>query len=207
VLQLGGSLGGNEMSTSMILFLIFVGLLLYIVVIYNRLVKLRNRFKNAFAQIDVQLKRRYELIPNLVETAKAYLKHEQSTLEKVTEARNQALSAVKKVAGDPANAVALRGLMGAETALAGALGGLNVAIEAYPELKADENMRQLSEELTSTENRVSFARQAYNDEVMVYNTRRETFPDLIFAGMFGFKEAVLFEIKSSAEKEAVKVTF
>jgi len=195
------------MSTAMIMFLIFVALLLYIVVMYNRLVKLRNRFKNAFAQIDVQLKRRYELIPNLVETAKAYLKHERATLEKVTEARNQALGAAKKVAGDPANGAAMRGLLGAETALAGALGGLSVAIEAYPELKADENMRQLTEELTSTENRVSFARQAYNDDVMVYNTRRETFPDLIFAAMFGFKQAVLFEITSPVEKEAVKVAF
>jgi len=186
----------------MILFLVF-----YIVMIYNRLVKFKNRFKNAFSQIDVQLKRRYDLIPNLVETAKAYLKHENETLSKVTEARNQALAATKAASRDPGDASAMKSLMGAEAALGGALLSLNAVMEAYPDLKADQTMMQLSEELTSTENKVSFARQAYNDEVMVYNTQRETFPDVMLAPMFGFKEATLWMIEDVAEKAAPKVNF
>jgi len=186
----------------MILFLVF-----YIVMIYNRLVKFKNRFKNAFSQIDVQLKRRYDLIPNLVETAKAYLKHENETLSKVTEARNQALAATKAASRDPGDASAMKSLMGAEAALGGALLSLNAVMEAYPDLKADQTMMQLSEELTSTENKVSFARQAYNDEVMVYNTQRETFPDVMLAPMFGFKEATLWMIEDVAEKAAPKVSF
>ena len=182
-------------------------LIVYIIAIYNRLVKLRNRFKNAFAQIDVQLKRRYDLIPNLVETAKAYLKHERETLEAVIEARNQALGAIKKVTRNPSDAGAMKALMGAEDMLAGALGSLNVVMEQYPDLKADQNMQQLSEELVSTENKVSFARQAYNDDVMTYNTQRESFPDIMFAAIFGFKEAVLFEIANPKEAEAVRVEF
>ncbi|MDQ7011176.1 MAG: LemA family protein [Mariprofundaceae bacterium] len=185
----------------------FALLLVYIVVIYNRLVKLKNRFRNAFSQIDVQLKRRYDLIPNLVETARAYLKHEHETLKKVTEARNQALSAMKVAGKNPGDAGAMKSLMGAEAALGGALLNLNAVMENYPDLKADQTMAQLSEELTSTENKVSFARQAYNDEVMAYNTQRESFPDILFAGVFGFAPAVLWEIDSPKEKEAVQVKF
>ena len=174
---------------------------------YNRLVSLRNKFRNAFAQIDVQLKRRYDLIPNLVETAKAYLKHERETLEAVIAARNQAVKAEQAVAGDPANAVAMRQLMGAEATLGGALGRLMAVVEAYPDLKADRNMAQLSEELTSTENKVAFARQAYNDSVMVFNTKRESFPTNVVAGLFGFGEAALFEIQDDRVREAPKVSF
>ncbi len=175
--------------------------------IYNKLVKLRNRFKNAFAQIDVQLKRRYDLIPNLVETAKGYIKHERETLEAVVAARNHATAAVSKAAADPSNAAAIQGAMGAESALTGALGRLFAVVEAYPDLKANQTMAQLMEELTSTENKISFARQAYNDAVMTYNTARETFPDLLIAGPLGFKAAQLFEISDTKEREAVKVSF
>ena len=168
---------------------------------------MRNRFKNAFAQIDVQLKRRYDLIPNLVETAKGYLKHEREVLESVIKARNQASSAVAKVSADPADSAAMQGLMGAESTLTGTLGRLFALVEAYPDLKANQNMMQLSEELTATENKVAFARQAFNDTVMVYNTAREVFPNNIVANMFAFKEAQLFEIKIEAEKEAPKVSF
>ena len=174
---------------------------------YNRLVALRNRFKNAFAQIDVQLRRRYDLIPNLVETAKAYLKHERETLEAVISARNQAMSAEKAAAADPADAGALRKLIGAEGALGGALGRLFAVMESYPDLKANQNMMQLSEELTSTENKVAFARQAYNDSVMTFNTARESFPTSVVAGMFSFNEAPLFEIEDDAVREAPKVSF
>ncbi|HKX45146.1 MAG TPA: LemA family protein [Planctomycetota bacterium] len=174
---------------------------------YNGLVALKNRFKNAFAQIDVQLRRRYDLIPNLVETAKAYLKHERETLEAVIAARNQAVKAEQAVAGDPANALAMRQLMGAEATLGGALGRLMAVVEAYPDLKADRNMAQLSEELTSTENKVAFARQAYNDSVMGYNTRRESFPTNVVAGLFGFGEAAQFEIQDDRVREAPKVSF
>ncbi|HEY8931684.1 MAG TPA: LemA family protein [Rariglobus sp.] len=195
--------------------LIVLGVLLFIVVvvglwaagIYNGLVTLRNRFKNAFAQIDVQLKRRYDLIPNLVETAKGYLKHESGTLEAVIKARNIAAAAAQTAAANPADANALRGLVSAEAGLGGALSRLMVVSEAYPELKANQNMMQLTEELTSTENKISFARQAYNDSVMVYNTRRETFPTVILAGAFGFQPAELFKIEDPTERNAPKVSF
>lgn len=174
---------------------------------YNGLVALRNRFKNAFAQIDVQLKRRYDLIPNLVETAKAYLKHERETLEAVIAARNVAASASSRAAEHPEDGSAIRGLVGAESALTGALGKLFAVAEAYPDLKANQTMMQLSEELTSTENKIAFARQAYNDSVMAYNTKRETFPTVIVAGMFNFLPAELFATTDPAEREAVQVNF
>jgi LemA protein len=175
--------------------------------IYNNLVTLRNRFKNAYSQIDVQLKRRYDLIPNLVETAKGYMQYEKSTLEAVISARNQASSANARVAANPADAEAVKGLIGAETALSGALGRLFALAEAYPDLKANQTMSQLMEELSTTENKIAFARQAYNDAVMSYNIGREKFPNIILAGAFGFTEAVLFEITAPQEREAVKVHF
>jgi LemA protein len=178
-----------------------------VVGIYNRLVSLRNRYKNAYSQIDVQLKRRYDLVPNLVETAKAYMAHERETLEAVIAARNQAVSAGQKAAQNPGEVNAMQGLMGAETALTGALGRLLVTVERYPDLKANQNMSQLMEELTSTENKIAFARQAYNDSVMVYNTARETFPNVLIANPFGFSAASLFEVKVEAEREAPKVSF
>lgn len=174
---------------------------------YNKLVQMRNRFKNAFAQIDVQLKRRHDLIPNLVETAKGYMKHERETLDAVISARNQAQGAAKAAGGDPTNAAAMQQMMGAEAGLSGALGRLMAVVEAYPDLKADQNMRQLSEELTSTENKVAFARQHYNDSVMQYNTRREVFPSVIIANMFNFDPATLFEIEDEAERKAPEVSF
>jgi LemA protein len=175
--------------------------------LYNSLVALRNRFKNAFAQIDVQLKRRYDLIPNLVETAKGYMKHESGTLEAVIKARNIAYAASQAAAANPADAAAVKGLLSAESGLTGALSRLMVVSEQYPDLKANQNMMQLTEELTSTENKVSFARQAYNDSVMQYNTAREVFPNVIFAGMFGFLPAELFKIDDPAERNAPKVSF
>ena len=195
--------------------LLILGILLGIVVvlglwvagIYNRLVSLRNRFKNAFAQIDVQLKRRYDLIPNLVEIAKGYLKHEHETLEDVIKARNIASAAAQAVAANPADGNAMKGLVSAETGLTGALSRLMVVSEQYPDLKANQNMMQLTEELTSTENKISFARQAYNDSVMTYNTAREVFPNVIFAGMFGFLPAELFKVEDAAERNAPKVSF
>ena len=190
-----------------ILAAIVVVLGLWVAGIYNSLVTLRNRFKNAFAQIDVQLKRRYDLIPNLVETAKGYLKHERETLEAVIKARNIAAAAAQTAAANPADANAMRGLLSAETGLTGALSRLMVVSEAYPDLKANQNMMQLTEELTSTENKIAFARQAYNDSVMSYNTTRETFPNVIFAGMFGFLPAELFKIEDPTERNAPKVSF
>ena len=187
--------------------IVVVVFVLFVVGIYNGLVALRNRFKNAFAQIDVQLKRRYDLIPNLVETAKGYMSHERGTLEAVIQARNQAVSAEKQAAANPGNAQAMQGLLGAESLLGGAMSKLLVTVERYPDLKANQTMARLMEELTSTENKVSFARQAYNDAVMVYNTKREVFPNVMFAGMFGFEAATLFEIKDEAEREAPKVSF
>jgi LemA protein len=188
-----------------------LGLLVLIAVIvavmYNKLVALRNRFKNAFAQIDVQLKRRYDLIPNLVEAVKGYMKHERETLEAVIAARNQAVTAEKTAAANPENAAAIRGLMGAEGALTGALGRLFAVMEAYPDLKAHENMGQLQEELTSTENKVAFSRQAFNDQVMAYNTYRESFPSNLVASTFQFAEAQSFEIDAEAEREAPEVSF
>ena len=180
---------------------------LWAVGIYNGLVALRNRFKNAFAQIDVQLKRRYDLIPNLVETAKGYLKHESSTLEAVIKARNIASAAAQTAAANPSDANAMRGLLTAEAGLGGALSRLMVVSEAYPDLKANQNMMQLTEELTSTENKISFARQAYNDSVMAYNTSRETFPAVLLAGALGFQPAELFQIDDPSERQAPKVQF
>ncbi|MCF6312217.1 MAG: LemA family protein [Verrucomicrobiales bacterium] len=175
--------------------------------IYNGLVKLRNQFKNAFAQIDVQLKRRYDLIPNLVETAKGYMKHEAETLENVIKARNMASSAREQASVDPSDAVAMQQLAQAESGLGGMLGRLFALSEAYPDLKANQNMMQLTEELTSTENKISFARQSYNDAVMNYNNKREMFPSNIIAGMFNFVAATLFEVKEEEQREAVKVSF
>jgi LemA protein len=186
---------------------IVVVLVLFVVGIYNRLVALRNLFKNAFAQIDVQLQRRHDLIPNLVESAKAYMKHESSTLENVIAARNQAVAARGIAAANPADGAAVQGLLGAEGALTGAMGRLFAVMEAYPNLKADQSIARLMEELSSTENRVAFARQAYNDAVMQYNTSRETFPNVVFAGTFGFQSAVLFDIANPADREAPKVAF
>jgi len=188
---------------------VLAGLFLLAIIVvgmYNKLITLRNRFKNAFAQIDVQLKRRYDLIPNLVETAKGYMAHERDTLEAVIQARNQAASAGQKAAKDPGDAAGMQGLMGAEAALTGAMGRMFALMESYPDLKANENMKQLMEELTSTENKVAFSRQAFNDSVTTYNTARETFPTALIAGTFNFTEAQLFEIQE-AEKEAPQVSF
>jgi LemA protein len=182
-------------------------LIIWVIGIYNGLVQLRNRFKNAFAQIDVQLKRRYDLIPNLVETAKGYLAHERGTLEAVITARNQAAAAAKVAAAAPADGSAVRALSGAENVLRGTLDRLMMVVEQYPDLKANQTMLQLQEEITSTENRIAFARQAYNDSVMVYNTKREVFPDTLIASTFNFAEAQLFEVGSEAERQAPQVRF
>lgn len=175
--------------------------------IYNRLVVLRNRYKNAFSQIDVQLKRRYDLIPNLVETVKGYIKHERETLEAVIAARNQAVTAGQHAAANPGDPQAMHELGGAEAVLRGTLGRLFALVESYPDLKANQNMLALQEELTSTENKIAFARQAFNDAVTVYNTRRESFPDMMVAGMGGFSAAELLEIESPQERQAPKVSF
>jgi LemA protein len=174
---------------------------------FNKLVTMRNRYKNAYAQIDVQLKRRYDLIPNLVETAKGYIKHERETLEEVTKARNIAYAASQAAASNPGDASAMKNLGSAETGLAGTLSRLMMVSEAYPDLKANQNMIQLTEELTSTENKISFARQAYNDTVMAYNTDREVFPANIIAGSFNFGPAELFVIDKPEQKDAPKVSF
>ena len=189
--------------------LVLLVLLLAVIVIgmYNRLVTLRNRYKNAFAQIDVQLKRRYDLIPNLVEVAKGYIKHERETLEAVIKARNAAYSAGEQAARNPGEQQAMTALGGAEGQLTGALGRLFAVAEAYPDLKANQNMLALQEELSATENKVAFARQAYNDSVMSYNTQREVFPTSVIAGMFNFQEAHLFEIEQAEQREAPKVSF
>ena len=180
---------------------------LWVAGIYNTLVSLRNRFKNAFAQIDAQLKRRYDLIPNLVEVAKGYMNHESGTLEAVIAARNTAYAASKNAAANPADAGAMKGLLSAESGLAGAMSRLMVVSEQYPDLKANQNMMQLTEEMTSTENKISFARQAYNDSVMTYNTSRESFPTNLLAGLFNFTEAQLFQIENAAERAAPQVKF
>jgi len=189
---------------------IVAGLLLllaaFVVGLYNRLVTLRNRFKNAFAQIDVQLKRRHDLIPNLVETAKGYLRHERETLDAVISARGAALADLGAAAAAPANADAMRALSGTESALTGALGRLLALAETYPDLKANENMLQLGEELATTENRIAFARQAYNDAVLAYNNARETFPGNLVAGFFTFGAAALFELKPPGEREAPRLS-
>ena len=187
--------------------IILVGAVLFAISIYNRLVAGRNRFKNAFAQIDVQLTRRHDLIPNLVETAKGYMKHERETLEAVVNARNTAVAGLKAAAADPSDPEAMKNLAQAEQGLSGALGRLFALSEAYPDLKANENMMQLSEELTTTENKVAFARQAYNDSVMDYNTLRESFPNNFFAGWFSFNAAELLEIEEETKREVPKVSF
>ena len=187
---------------------VVVVLIVWAIAIYNRLVALRNRFKNGFAQIDVQLKRRYDLIPNLVETAKGYIKHERETLEAVIKARNQAVAAASAAGANPGNPAAMQSLGQAEGALTGVLGRMFALAEAYPDLKANQNMLSLQEELSSTENKVAFSRQAFNDAVMEYNTRRESFPDSIFAGMFGFGPAeLLAATESPEERKAPKVSF
>ena len=196
-------------ALTVLVVLVVIVLLLVMAVIgmYNRLVTLRNRFKNAFSQIDVQLKRRYDLIPNLVEVAKGYIKHERETLEAVVKARNAAYSAGQQAAQSPGQREAMTALGGAEGQLSGALGRLFAVAEAYPDLKANQNMLALQEELSATENKIAFARQAYNDSVMVYNTQREVFPTTIVAGMFNFASANLFEIDEPTEREAPKVSF
>jgi len=186
---------------------LIVGAVLFAISIYNRLVAGRNRFKNAFAQIDVQLTRRHDLIPNLVETARGYMKHERGTLEDVITARNTAVSGLKAAAKDPSDPEAMKNLAQAEQGLSGALGKLFALSEAYPDLKANQNMMQLSEELTTTENKVAFARQAYNDSVMQYNTMRESFPNNFFAGWFSFQPAELLEIEDEVKREVPQVSF
>ncbi len=194
-------------------FLIFLGiiavLVAWVIAIYNKLVALKNQYQNGFAQIEVQLKRRYDLIPNLIETAKGYISHERETLEAVVNARNQAMAGLKAASADPSNGAAMQELASAEGALGSALAKLNVVVEAYPDLKANENMMQLSEEITTTENRVAFARQAYNDQIMEYNTYRQSFPPMVFANMFGHPtDATLLEFEDSeAIQAAPKVSF
>jgi len=195
------------MTTTIVILVVLALAVFFFVGQYNRLVSARNAFRNAFAQIDVQLTRRYDLIPNLVETAKGYLRHERETLEAVISARNTALAGLKAAASDPGNAAAVTQLAGAESALGGALGRLFALAEAYPDLKANQNMMQLSEELTSTENKVAFARQAYNDAVMNYNNAREMFPASVVAGMFNFAPAQLLDIGRPEAREAPKVSF
>ena len=181
--------------------------IVFLVGIYNRFVTLRNRFKNAFAQIDVQLKRRYDLIPNLVETAKGYMKHERETLEAVIQRAQPSAVRGEDRRRDPSDARAIQGLAGAEGALTGAMGRMFALMESYPDLKANENVLQLQEELTSTENKVAFSRQAYNDAVTAYNIAREKFPNVVIANSMGFKEAALFEIEVAEQREAPKVQF
>lgn len=193
--------------TTWIVLALVAALAVYVVAIYNGLVALRNRVRNAFSQIDVQLQRRYDLIPNLVETAKAYMQHERETLEAVIQARNAASNAASQACADPSDGGAMRALIGAETALGGALGRFFALAEAYPDLKANENMALLQEELASTENRISFARQAYNDGVMSYNIKRESFPDGIIANTFGFKPAQQWQMDDVSARENVKVNF
>jgi LemA protein len=189
-----------------ILFLIVIAIF-SVIAIYNGLVTLRNRFKNAFAQIDVQLNRRYDLIPNLVETAKGYMKHESETLEKVIQARNQAHSISQKIGNNPIDPDMMGKLLASEAALGKSMMNFMALAENYPDLKANQTMQQLMEELTSTENKIAFARQAYNDSVMEYNTAREVFPSNIFAGIFNFQAATSFQVEDEAARKSVKVSF
>lgn len=191
-----------------IIILVVLGLLVFWVIqMYNRLVTLRNRVRNAFSQIDVYLTRRYDLIPNLVEAVKGYMSHERETLEAVIQARNAAVSGLKQASADPTNPEAIQALAAAETTLGGTLGRLFALSEAYPDLKANENMMQFQEELTSTENKVAFVRQAFNDSVMTYNNACESVPTNIIAGMFSFKKGEFLEIKEPEKREAPKVSF
>ncbi len=193
---------------ALIILLVLLALIGFFVIgQYNKLVGLRNRYMNGFAQIDVQLKRRYDLIPNLVETAKGYMKHERETLEAVIDARNQASRVEQKVSTNPGDAAAMRDLMGAEQVLTGSLGRLFALSEAYPDLKANQNMARLQEELASTENKVAFARQGYNDSVMRYNTARESFPTNVLAGIFNFDSAPAWVIEAPEERSAPRVSF
>ena len=194
--------------TAIIILVIIIAIVLAVIAIYNGLVTNRNRYKNAFSQIDVQLKRRYDLIPNLVEVVKGYIKHERETLEAVIQARNSAVNANKQASGNPGDPNAMKNLSSAEGMLSGALGRLFALSESYPDLKANQNMAQLQEELSSTENRISFARQAFNDAVMAYNIAREKFPNSVIAGMFNFTEAQLLEsTETPEERKAPKVSF
>lgn len=195
------------MLVLLILLVVAAVAVFWVIGIYNGLIRARRGYENAFAQIDVQLTRRYDLIPNLVETAKAYMKHEAGTLEAVVAARNAALSGLKAAQASPGDAAAMQHLAASEGQLAGALSRLMVVVEAYPDLKANQNMMQVSEELTSTENKVAFARQAFNDSVMGYNVSRDVFPNNLIAGMFNFKEAALLQIEDAVKREAVKVKF
>ena len=198
-------------SVLLIVFALFVGLLLLVafwaIALYNGLIGKRNRFRNAFAQIEVQLQRRYDLITNLVETAKGYMSHEKDTLEAVIAARNQAMGAMQAAAAAPGDSSAMANLASAEAGLGGVLGRLMAVAEAYPDLKANQNMMAVQEELTSTENKVAFARQAFNDAVTVFNTARDTFPAVLIAGLLGFKEAMLFEVDDASARTAPKVNF
>jgi LemA protein len=198
---------GEIVMTGLILLAVVVVLVLWAVAVYNGLVTSRNAYKNAFAQIDVQLTRRHDLIPNLVEIAKGYMKHERDTLEAVIQARNSAVTGLKAASGNPGDPAAMQQLAGAENQLTQSLGRLFALSEAYPDLKANQNMMQLSEELTSTENKVAFARQAFNDSVMTYNNKREVFPNSVVAGAFGFAPASLLEIDNPAKREAPQVKF
>jgi len=196
------------MTALVVIGVVLLAVIVWFVGVFNKLVALKNRFQNAFAQIEVQLKRRYDLIPNLVETVKGYMAHERETLEAVIEARNQAASGLQAAAGNPGDPEAIAKLASAEGVLGGAMGRLLALAEAYPDLKASENMKQLTEELTSTENKVSFARQAFNDAVTLYNTYKQSFPAVVFAGMFGHaQDASLLEFDSQAIAEAPKVSF
>ena len=204
---LGLGIGEIAIVIVVVLDLLVVVVGMFVAGVYNRLVALRNRYKNAFSQVDVQLKRRYDLIPNLVEAVKGYMGHERGTLEAVIAARNHAAGALKTAAASPGDASSIAGLAAAEGTLNGAIGRLFAVAEAYPDLKANQNMMALQEELAATENKVAFARQGYNDAVMHYNTQRETFPNVVFAGMLGFTDAKLFEIDVEKERDAPKVSF